>query len=154
MYRKCNSIITETFEHSEILDLPTEVPDMTTIGGRLKYYRLEANLLQEDLSLLSGIHVSTIKRFENNKITPDINTCKKIAAALDINTDLLYDDYLQFITSEYPNIIKAYRKTTNLTQQQLADILNTSKKTVSCWERKAQYPSKPMYEYIKQLINI
>lgn len=143
----------EIFEHSKKVKLTDLILEQNTTINKLKFYRLKAHMTQEELAKASGISVCTIKRFENNKSTLDINTCKKIAEPLNIDADLLYDDYLKFITSEYSGFIKSYRKNTNITQQQLADMLNTSKKTISCWERKVQYPSKQMYEHIKQLIN-
>lgn len=97
--------------------------------------------------------VCTIKRFESNKSAPNASTCQRLANALNIDINLLYDEHLKFISNDYSTRIKAYRKSENLTQQQLADILNISKKTLSCWERKTQYPSKQMYKRINELIN-
>lgn len=153
MHRECYINTTETFEHNEKIELTNSILEQNTTINQLKFYRLKAHMTQQELAKTSNISVCTIKRLENNKTAPDVKTYKKIAVALDIDVDLLYDDYLKFITSDYSSIIKAYRKTSNLTQQQLADILGTSIKTISCWERQAQYPSKQMHECINQLIN-
>ena len=153
VHSKCYPNITETFEYNEQFDLPTE-SDLTTIGGKLKYYRLKANLLQKDLAIISGIHVCTIKRFENNQIIPELETCDKLAAALKIHTSLLYDDYLAFISSNYSSKIKSIRNTLNLKQDAFAKILGVSKKTLSCWERSANYPSKASYETLSKYIKM
>lgn len=150
---KYNPIIMETFEHSEKLELIVETDAFTTTGERLKFYRLKAKLTQDELAKASNMSVCTIKRFESNKRAPNASTCQRLANALNIDINLLYDEHLKFISNDYSTHIKAYRKSANLTQQQLADILNISKKTLSCWERKAQYPSKQMYKRINELIN-
>ena len=105
------------------------------------------------LSKICNISVCTIKRIENNQNDPDINTCKILATGLNINVDILYDAYQKFIISDYASSIKKYRKNTNLTQQQLADKLCISKKTLSCWERRTQYPSRQMYSTIMHLLS-
>lgn len=154
MYRKCYPNITETFEYNEQLNLLYEISDLTSIGGKLKYYRLKANLLQEDLATLSGIHVCTIKRFENNQVLPELETCRKLGEAIGINPSLLYDEYLSFIDSDYSTIIKRLRKEFNLTQDTFAQMLGISKKTLSFWERAAAYPSKASYETLSKYIKM
>lgn len=111
-------------------------------------------MFQEELAALSGINVCTIKRFENNKIIPELGTCTKLAAALKINPSLLYDDYLAFISSDYSSKIKSIRKTLNLKQDAFAKILGVSKKALSCWERSANYPNKASYETLSKYIKM
>ena len=154
IHSKCYLNITETFEYSEKLNLVSEESDLSTIGSKLKHYRLKANMLQEDLARISGIHTCTIKRFENNQVTPELETCNKLAVALQLNPSLLYDDYLLFIASDYSSTIKSLRKQINLKQDAFARLLGISKKTLSSWERSVTYPSKASYEtllkYIKE----
>lgn len=128
--------------------------DLTTLGGKLKYYRQKANMLQKDLASISDINVCTIKRFENNYTIPELETCNKLATALKITPSLLYDDYLSFIASNYSFKIKSIRKKLNLKQDDFAEILGISKKTLSCWERSISYPSKSSYETLSKYIKM
>lgn len=109
-------------------------------------------MLQEELATTAGIDVCTIKRLENNYVLPTLETCKKISAALNIPTDLIYNDYLSFIDSDYSTFLKTLRKKLNLTQPQLANALGLTKKTISFWERKVAFPSPENYKLLREYI--
>ena len=50
--------------------------------------------------------------------------------------------------SDYPKFFKNIRKQLNLTQTQLADVLGLSRKTISRWEKKINFPSLEHYKVI------
>lgn len=126
--------------------------DLTTIGGKIRYYRKNKKMTQQDLALAAGLEVSTIKRLENNKSRPELATCKLLAQALDIMPEMIYDEYLQFITSDYAHYIKSYRKQHNLTQIQLAKLLNIHIKNIMRWEQQISFPSVQLYKILTSLI--
>lgn len=77
-----------------------------TIGERIKEVRKEKGLTQKKLGELSGIAESNIRKYENGKQNPKIETIQKIASALEINE---YE--LQGITTQ--DIIKSLSETTS-----------------------------------------
>lgn len=58
-------------------------------GERLKNFREQKNLTQEELASLSGISARSIQRYENGTNRPRVEAAEKIAKALDIQVDVL-----------------------------------------------------------------
>ena len=58
-------------------------------GERLKNFREQKNLTQEELASLSGISARSIQRYENGTNRPRVEATEKIAKALDIQVDVL-----------------------------------------------------------------
>ncbi|WDV44102.1 helix-turn-helix transcriptional regulator [Clostridiaceae bacterium M8S5] len=116
------------------MELLKSISDFSTVGGKIKYYRLLKEKTQEELSNLTGIDRTTIIKYEHNQLLHSLELCNKIATALCINPFLLYDDYLAFIASDFSNKIKEYRESKNLTQKELGLMLGVHWKTVGAWE--------------------
>lgn len=108
-------------------------------------------MTQQDLALTAGLDVSTIKRLENNKVKTNLTTYIKIIKALQVNSDLIYNDYLRFISSDYSNWIKIFRKIHQLTQRQLSEYLAIHIKTIMRWEQGKYHPTLEQYLLIQQL---
>lgn len=94
---------------------------MSTVGGRIKYYRKLNNLRQKDI-------------YEKIGIEPN----------------LVYDDYMAFIASDYSKAIKMFRKN-KLTHKQFGKLMGMHSKISSRWERKMSEPSKNSYEKLKEI---
>lgn len=62
-----------------------------TTGEKIKYYRNMRGLSQETLGKLSGIHTSTIKKYELNILNPKPKQLLKIADALGISINVFTD---------------------------------------------------------------
>lgn len=58
-------------------------------GERLKNFREQKNLTQEELASLSDISARSIQRYENGTNRPRIEAAEKMAKALDIQVDEL-----------------------------------------------------------------
>lgn len=63
----------------------------SSIGERIKEARRQAGLTQKKLGELCGIAEPTIRRYELGKLNPKIETLQKIADALDVPVNELYD---------------------------------------------------------------
>ncbi|WP_141131273.1 helix-turn-helix domain-containing protein [Anaerovirgula multivorans] len=126
--------------------------DSSTVGGKIKYYRLLNGLLQEDLCFKSGLNRTTIIRYENDQVIHSLEICNKIAEALEIDPFLLYDEYLAFIASDYGLKIRRFRNKNNLTQIDLGQALGVHKKTISRWEKEKIYPTRENYLIFKEYI--
>ena len=66
--------------------------DYTTLIKNIKYYRIKANLTQEQLAEKADLSTSYIKQIESGKEFKNITfvTFSKIAKALDINVNQLF----------------------------------------------------------------
>ena len=110
----------EIFNHG--LNILQATSDLSTVGSRIKYYRLLNNLTQDELANKTSLDRITIIGYENNTLEQSLESLNKIANALNIDPSLLYDDYLKFISGDYNKKIKQFRKDLNLTQKRLADL--------------------------------
>jgi transcriptional regulator with XRE-family HTH domain len=140
-----NASITETFYYSQKVEMLKTVSDFNTVGGRIKYYRLTNNLSQEEVAAKAGLDICTIIRYENNQRDHSLETCNKIAQAVGIKPGLLYDDYLNFITSDYGSKVKETRKKLKLTQQKFGKCIGVHRKTILRWEKEKEYPTRENY---------
>ncbi len=62
---------------------------MNDYGAELKYQRIKRNLTIEKVSKDTGITISNLSRWENNKVLPNIDFCVKLAEYYDITLDEL-----------------------------------------------------------------
>lgn len=70
----------------------------------------------------------------------------KIAAALEIVPSIIYDDYLDFVSSDYGSKIKTIRKNLKLTQKEFGNLLGVHEKTIRMWEKQLSYPTRENFE--------
>lgn len=126
--------------------------DLTTVGGRIRYYRLKQGLLQEEVADRSGIDISTIKRYESNQYEQTLNICNRIAYAIGIDPELVYDNYLKFISHDFGLAIKMFRNNNKLTQTKLCSMLCVNRKTITRWEKGRECPSRENFKKLELLI--
>lgn len=122
-----------------------------TVGKRIAYYRKKKQLSQQQLADLAGVSVCTIKRIENDKTVNNSVSIIKIIQSLQIDQELVFDDYYTFIMDNYSQWLKDYRHKNKLTQKQLSELLHIHIKLVMRWEQKKLIPSRKYYHLIKQL---
>lgn len=81
-----------------------------SIGEKLKFYRLNANLTQEELASIVGYSSGVcIKDIEANRKLPGREISKKLATYFKLNTIYFFDEYLEN-THDISNILKNYSK--------------------------------------------
>ena len=61
-------------------------------GEKIKNLRIEKGLTQKELGELCGMADSAIRRYENGRANPKLQTLQKIAAALNVPVEELYSD--------------------------------------------------------------
>ena len=69
-------------------------------------------------------------------------------------TNFKYKFYLWGEVMELSNVIKNYRKLNNWSQDELADILNVSRQSVSKWESDKNYPSLDILVVMNDLFGV
>jgi len=126
--------------------------DLSTVGGKIKYYRSLNGLLQKELSDISGIDRATILRYENNQVIHFLDICNKIAEIIGIDPFLIYDEYLSFIAGSFGSKIKLLRKSIKLTQVEFGQALGVHKKTIERWENEMACPTRENYILIKEYL--
>ena len=57
-----------------------------TIGEKIKYFRTRIGITQAKLAELSGIHPVSIRKYETNKMVPQVPQIDRIAEALGISS--------------------------------------------------------------------
>ncbi|MCF0129177.1 MAG: helix-turn-helix transcriptional regulator [Pseudobutyrivibrio sp.] len=66
--------------------------DTSTIGARIKNYRLKRGYTQEQLAEILGVAKSTVSYYENNKVDMKRSVLEEVAAALDVSVSALLED--------------------------------------------------------------
>ena len=62
------------------------------IGDKIKYLRNKRDLSQSQLADKSGVHLLSIKKYENNQMMPSSQQLIKLADALNINSYALTEN--------------------------------------------------------------
>jgi len=125
---------------------------MTTVSGRIKYYRLLNGLKQKDICEKIGIDKSTYIHYESKSTTSfDIGMCKKICEAIDVDPALVYDEYMTFIASDYGTTIRTFRKNYKITHEKFGALIDMHPKISARWEKGRSEPSRVSYKKIKEL---
>lgn len=62
---------------------------MKSVGERIKYFRKERKMTQEQLAELTGIHPVSIRKYETNKMQPQIEQIERIASTLQVNANAI-----------------------------------------------------------------
>ena len=62
------------------------------IGTKIKQLRVKKNMTQCALAKFCGVERKSISRLENNKVSPSMQTIKKISEVLEISPAIFFDD--------------------------------------------------------------
>ena len=89
----------------------------------------------DKLSGISHISKSMLIRYENNQLPLSLNSCHLLTSALHVDPHTLFDDYLQFVASDYGGTIRQYCQKHLLTSREYAAKLGVNVRTVLSWER-------------------
>ena len=87
-----------------------------TTGEKIKQARLNAHMTQKQLAEKCGMADSAIRKYESGKVTPKVETAKKIAAALDISWKTLYPTFEETIPVIKDRILSGEATLDNVTQ--------------------------------------
>lgn len=98
------------------------------IGDRIRERRIELNLKQSELSLLTGIKPTTISNYENNVSTPNEQNLYKLMDALKCDANFLFEwEEKEDFQANYieKSIIKKYRSLDEYGKKAVIDLLDT-----------------------------
>lgn len=61
-----------------------------TVGEKIRYFRKQRGITQNQLAELTGIHPVSIRKYETNKMQPQTPQLERIASALGVNYSAIY----------------------------------------------------------------
>ena len=107
-------------------------------GERIAEQRKKLGLNQEELAGKIGVSRSALSLYEIDRREPDLETVKKIASLFGVTTDYL-------LGAEEGNTmigkrINELRKSSGMTQEELAEVLNISRSTLAGYEAENKHP--------------
>lgn len=74
-----------------------------TLGEKIRYLRKRLGITQEVLAHRAGMHPVSIRKYEINKMFPQVHQAKKLAAALEVSVDELLDGVEEVIYHNLSN---------------------------------------------------
>lgn len=116
---------------------------MKVMAVRLKMIREKLDLTQQQVADMIGVSKTNYNYFENGERFIPLMHLLKFCESFDVSIDYIFELSDISITSKRINSldkkeigrrIREIRQMNNLTQKQLAEILNTSQSTVSAYE--------------------
>lgn len=125
--------------------------EKATAAERIHFYRTKRNISCHTLAEITGVSRHTIMNYESNQSEPPLNDLKKIAVALKIEADKLFDGYYRFLDYPYSEKIKSIRVENNLLQRELGEMLGVNRRSVERWEHEKNGITRETWERLKEL---
>jgi len=110
------------------------ISECASVSEKIRFYRTKRDIHGYMLAEMVGLSRHAIMDYENNQTEPLLEDLKKIALALVVEVDMLYDDYYRFLDYPCSEKIKEIRKERGLYQHQLAKMLGADRRTIERWE--------------------
>lgn len=158
LWRKYDTILNHTelyeYKHGKMLMHFTfcfeGVPTEQTPAEMLKYYQQRKGLTTRQLAESVGVVPATVLMYERGQFPIPYQTAVAIAEVLEIDRNLLFDEFAQFMDYPYNDKLREVRKTYGLNQATFAEKAGISLSIYSKWEGGSRQPSRKMYQ---QLVN-
>lgn len=114
----------------------------------LRYYRQRKGLTTRQLAESVGIVPATLLMYEREKFPIPYQTAVAFADILEINRNLLFDEFAQFMNYPYSDRLREVRKAYGLNQADFAEKAGISLSIYSKWESGSRQPSRKMYQQL------
>lgn len=114
------------------------------IGQLIKEKRIKHKLNQKELSDKLNISIQRLNNFENNERTPSLSFLGELSKILDFDIDhpkRKNKNIYNFSIDLFHEKLSKYRKDKNYSLEQLGNIINISRQTLSKWEKGESYPN-------------
>ena len=126
------------------------VPTEQTPAAMLKYYRQRKCLTTRQLAESVGIAPATVLMYERERFPIPYQTAVAMAEILEIDRNMLFDEFAQFMDYPYSDRLREIRKAHRLNQATFAEKAGISLSIYSKWEGGSRQPSRKMF---RQLVN-
>lgn len=124
------------------------VPAGQTPAAMLKYYRQRKCLTTRQLAESVGIVPTTVLMYERGQFPIPYQTAVAMAEFLEIDRNLLFDEFAQFIDYPYSDRLREVRKAHKLNQATFAEKAGISLSIYSKWEGGSRQPSRKKYQQL------
>lgn len=114
----------------------------------LKYYRQRKGLTTRQLAESVEVVPATVLMYERGQFPISYQTAVAMAKVLEIDRNLLFDDFAQFMDYPYSNRLREVRKVYGLNQTDFAEKANICYSIYAKWETVIRQPSRKMYEQL------
>ncbi len=131
--------------------LQTKDIDRSKMSGRLKYHRIINGYSAWDVDKYLGFSKGTYSReFENPyHETSDLNKLKSICNFLKVDYNEIFDDYMSFINSNFPEIFLDFRKKSGYSQKTFAKLIGVDRSVYREWEKGRKKPNRTSFHKIQ-----
>jgi len=136
---------------------------MMNYGEKMKEIRKENNMLKKDIAKILNLSVFTYSHYETKDtiipINHLINFCNYFKVSLDyilsLNNNKTYNGIIKNINNlKAGNRLKEFRKINKLTQNKLAEVLNTNQSVIANYERGRNIIATPFLYTICKKYNV
>lgn len=124
------------------------IPSKPTPAAMLRYYRHRKGLTTLQLAESVGIVPATLLMYEREKFPIPYQTAVAFADILEIDKNLLFDDFARFMDYPYSNRLREVRKVYGLNQTDFAEKANICCSIYAKWETATRQPSRKMYQQL------
>ena len=129
--------VTIPFEEKPTSNLPSD---------NLRYYRQRKSLTTRQLAEQIDVVPATILMYEQNKHPIPFDVANGLADALDVNADLLYDDFAVFLATPYSKALKDIRRSIGMSQRAFAEHIGVIPSYYYKLELGHRRPSRKVYQ--------
>mgnify|MGYP004636591437 FL=1 len=98
-----------------------EKPKSNLPGDNLKYYRQRKSLTTRQLAEKMDVVPATILMYEQNKHPIPYDVANDLASMLEVNAEVLYDDFAVFLAPPYSEALKDIRMAVEMSQKAFAE---------------------------------
>lgn len=119
---------------------------------QLRYYREYRGLLRRELGEMVGVSEATILNYELGYMPINYDKAKKLAEVLNIDKQLLFDDYCRFLDYPFDVRCKELRTELGMTQMQVADEAGIVRSTYGNWECTSVRPGREQFQKYSEFI--
>lgn len=124
------------------------IPTEKTPAAMLKYYRQRKGLTTRQLAESIGVVPVTVLMYERERFPIPYQTAVAMAKVLEIDGNLLFDEFAQFLDYPYSDRLREVRTAHRLNQATFAEKAGISLSIYFKWEGGSRQPSRKMYEQL------
>lgn len=121
-------------------------PTEQTPAALLRYYKRRNGLTTQQLAESVRIVPATVLMYERGQFPIPYQTAIAMAEILEIDKNLLFDDFAQFMDYPYNDKLREVTKIYGLNQATFAEKAGISLSIYSKWEGGLRQPSRKMYQ--------
>ena len=124
------------------------IPNEPTPAAMFRYYRQRKRLTTRQLAENVGIVPATVLMYERGRFPIPYQIAVAFADILEIDSNLLFDEFARFMDYPYSNRLREVRKVYGLNQTVFAEKANICYSIYAKWETAVRQPSRKMYEQL------